>query len=663
MATNKHIIQIQTKGAGKSKKDIQGISGSLGKMATRAAAAAAVFYAVKGLISGVTELARQAAKVQALTRGFDNLGKQLNFNSQSFKKLDNAVNGTMKRVDLMAAANNAMMLGVVKSDDEMAQLFDTAQRLGQALGVDTANAVNSLVTGMGRQSKLMLDNLGIMVNMEQAYQNYARAIGTTVQQLTDQERKQAFNNEVLAQSSLLVSGLGDEVLDNQASFQQMDTAFNNLAISLGDLFSPAVNKVVNLLISGAKAATDFISGLTDTPLQRTIKELDALGASSEALLRLQNIQLDKQLRVANAEFEKMNVNNLSALDIDEQLKKTSEEKIALIDELSKLTTGNEEELRKQYEKDEENARRRFLNEKMRMEDGNFTRKDFADQEQRRTETLAALRDQLNKDINKEEKEGLEERIETLRGEEEALAEIAVKKAEIISLDLQKVDINSVLAPQQEEELTAKEKWIADTVAQIELQQLQVKWNDELIKQNPELAKNLNLLTDSQRRMRKGMRGMVSDLQVVASQFEKFEKVAKAAAIAQTIFDTYESAQAAFLNFNKSPQALLNPPLYFALGVAAAATATIAGLARVQQIKQAQYGADFVTDGPQMMMVGEGSGPERVQVTPLVDENIEGPQGQPITLNISGNVLHESFIEDNVIPQIREGLRLGENMGI
>ena len=81
------------------------------------------------------------------------------------------------------------------------------------------------------------------------------------------------------------------------------------------------------------------------------------------------------------------------------------------------------------------------------------------------------------------------------------------------------------------------------------------------------------------------------------------------------------------------------------------------------IKVAQYGADFITSGPQMMMVGEGSGPEHVQVTPLVDENQSGPQGQGITLNISGNVLHESFIEDSVIPQIREGLRLGENMGI
>ena len=89
----------------------------------------------------------------------------------------------------------------------------------------------------------------------------------------------------------------------------------------------------------------------------------------------------------------------------------------------------------------------------------------------------------------------------------------------------------------------------------------------------------------------------------------------------------------------------------------------AGIAYAKKITAAQYGADFVTDGPQLMMVGEGSGPERVQVTPLVDENINGPQGGNITLNVSGNVMTEEFTEEVIIPQIKEGLRLGNDMGV
>ena len=95
----------------------------------------------------------------------------------------------------------------------------------------------------------------------------------------------------------------------------------------------------------------------------------------------------------------------------------------------------------------------------------------------------------------------------------------------------------------------------------------------------------------------------------------------------------------------------------------AAAALAAQMAQLKQIEKAQYGADFITDGPQLILAGEGSGPERVQITPLVDENREGPQGQGITLNISGNVMTDEFVENTLVEKIRESLRLGENMGV
>ena len=100
-----------------------------------------------------------------------------------------------------------------------------------------------------------------------------------------------------------------------------------------------------------------------------------------------------------------------------------------------------------------------------------------------------------------------------------------------------------------------------------------------------------------------------------------------------------------------------------LGAVMGALGLAAGLAYAKKITAAQYGADFVTDGPQLMMVGEGSGPERVQVTPLVDENINGPQGGNINLTINSPIMTEEFTEEVIIPQIKEGLRLGNDMGV
>ena len=99
-----------------------------------------------------------------------------------------------------------------------------------------------------------------------------------------------------------------------------------------------------------------------------------------------------------------------------------------------------------------------------------------------------------------------------------------------------------------------------------------------------------------------------------------------------------------------------------LGAAMGALGFAAGYKYYEGVQSAQYGADFVTDGPQMMLVGEGSGPEHVQVTPLSDPNIDGPQGSGMTINIQGSVIGtEEFTEQVLMPQIEEGLRLGNNI--
>lgn len=96
-----------------------------------------------------------------------------------------------------------------------------------------------------------------------------------------------------------------------------------------------------------------------------------------------------------------------------------------------------------------------------------------------------------------------------------------------------------------------------------------------------------------------------------------------------------------------------------LGIAMAASVIASGMANViniekqmSQMTKAATGASFVTDGPQMMLVGE-QGREQVNVTPLEGPNIAGPQTSPVNINITGNVLSNEFVMDDVIPAIRQ----------
>tara|TARA_Y100001938_G_C8089008_1_gene433887 strand:- start:709 stop:2490 length:1782 start_codon:yes stop_codon:yes gene_type:complete len=593
MAKNTHIIEVRTIGAKKAQSQIKGVGSSMRSMAAKATAAVAAAYAFGKAIQIATDLAKQSAQVKALERGFDSLGSKIGFTSGSLDKLRRAVDGTVNDMDLMKQANNAMMLGVVSSDEEMAQLFDTAQRLGQALGVETTDAVNSLVTGMGRQSKLMLDNLGITIDANTAYENYAEKIGVATEALDDNQKKLAFNEEVLRISGEMVDKLGEEVLDNATHFQQMESAVFNAGTALGEAFAPAVDL-------GAIAITKLANAIADA-----IMWVDTL----ERLYRQQFEVITDNRRELDAYI--ISVQNMTKTRILEEIQDMGIgfEKMAISTLAAKIASG-----------------------------------ELGQQLSKTGESTVVLSEQ-------------EEGLNNIFGDQGKHLEFLIQQY------LLATEAKTFLQMSYDEfSVSMEEKIAADELEQ----QLMDQW----IIKNRDKATEMGLMTKAEKDAIKTKKEMikmedevVKNLMKAGRVFKEFKDVAKGVAVAQTLYDTYESAQAAYLSFVKSPKAKLNPIKYQILGIGAATAATAAGLARVDSIRQAQYGADFVTSGPQMMMVGEGSGPERVQVTPLVDENKFGPQGGGITLNISNPIMTDEFVEGEIIPKIREGIRLGENIGI
>jgi len=195
----------------------------------------------------VNSLVRTNANIEDMGRAFNNLSDAAGFSSDTFNKLNEAVDGTVRKTNLMQQANNAMLLGIFESSDQMAEMFDVAQRLGQALGRTASESIESLVTGLGRQSKLMLDNLGIVFDTNQSYEEYAATLGKTASALTDQEKKQAFVNKAVAIANDLVKQSGEEVLSTNAKLDQLSVSFENLQAQIGEGLTPVVILAVESL--------------------------------------------------------------------------------------------------------------------------------------------------------------------------------------------------------------------------------------------------------------------------------------------------------------------------------------------------------------------------------------------------------------------------------
>ena len=200
---------------------------------------------------GVNQLirfSREAAKLQSMERAFKTLAGATENSSIALDKLKEATNGTMSEFDLFQQANNAMILGVTKNSDEMAEMFDIAQRLGRALGRDTKSSIESLVTGIGRQSRLMLDNIGIITKVGKANEEYARSLNKTVGELTDVERRQAFLNATMEAARQKLAMLPPEVKTFQDEIDAFDAAMsdltNNIGTALGTAFLPLMRAMI-----------------------------------------------------------------------------------------------------------------------------------------------------------------------------------------------------------------------------------------------------------------------------------------------------------------------------------------------------------------------------------------------------------------------------------
>ena len=77
------------------------------------------------------------------------------------------------------------------------------------------------------------------------------------------------------------------------------------------------------------------------------------------------------------------------------------------------------------------------------------------------------------------------------------------------------------------------------------------------------------------------------------------------------------------------------------------------------------GGEFITSGPQAIMVGDNpGGRELVQISPLSSPaGADAPVGGNITVNVSGNVMTEDFVESELAEIISESIRRGTDFGI
>lgn len=195
-------------------------------------AAMALSRIVSGLGRAIKESITLAAKAEGVTAAFRNLGKP-----GFLKELQKATRGTVTNLELMQAAVQAKNFKIPL--EKLATFFDFATSRAIQTGESVDFLVNSIITGIGRKSVLVMDNLGISA-------------------VELQEEIKKVGDFGLASANIIERAMQEagDVASTTATFiAQINTEWTNLKTNIGG------SEVIMFFLRGLKAGFEDISKL------------------------------------------------------------------------------------------------------------------------------------------------------------------------------------------------------------------------------------------------------------------------------------------------------------------------------------------------------------------------------------------------------------------
>jgi hypothetical protein len=206
-----------------------------------------------GLAFGIKEVLQfgfEVSKLAGEAAGVSNAFNKLESSKKLLADLKEATHGTVSELDLMKRAVQFSNFG--RDLGQLPKLLDFATKRANATGQSVDYLVDSIVTGLGRKSVLILDNLGIssqQLNKEiEKTGDFFSSVGTIV----DAELKK----------------MGEATDNNLTRTQKLSASFENLKVALGD----AANN--SDLLGGS---LDALSGTMDLLASKNLSLWDKMG--------------------------------------------------------------------------------------------------------------------------------------------------------------------------------------------------------------------------------------------------------------------------------------------------------------------------------------------------------------------------------------------------
>ena len=242
---------------------------------------------------------QRASALQQLEKGLIAVGNAAGQNLPYVaQEIQNITGSAVTLQEAMEGTALAMSAGF--GIDQLKELTKVARGASIALGRNMGDALTRLVKGTAKLEPEILDELGIMVRLDKASQDYAASLGKTVTQLTRFEKQQAFLNATIDQGQKKFSVVIDSI--DPDPYSKLSSAFQDLVKDMTTLINVGLIPVINFLSNSKFAMTGAIILFASSITRMLLPALGDMAAANAATAAQQAASATSAARVVSTQY-------------------------------------------------------------------------------------------------------------------------------------------------------------------------------------------------------------------------------------------------------------------------------------------------------------------------------------------------------------------------
>lgn len=285
MSESPEVIVRVTADTKPAESSVQSFGDKLGTVATVAGGLIAAKLISK-LVETTAHFAMLGEQVTAIEKRFELLAKQTGLVPEHLSAgIAKAIDGTVDMGDALNAAGQAF-IKIGENAKQTPALFELARKAAAVFGGETVQHFNDITQAIASGNTRTLKQIGINVDVQKSYADYAKSVGQTTEELSEAQKQQAILNSTLTIGASKFKEISSSLTPIDEASKRAHVSLNELNETIGLVTNKYLGKTFeNALNTLALSFDDLSKGMRRAFLGESMSVSDEIKKVQKEIVR------------------------------------------------------------------------------------------------------------------------------------------------------------------------------------------------------------------------------------------------------------------------------------------------------------------------------------------------------------------------------------------